>query len=156
MEIQQSLKLTIHKKWPSSPKKTSKDSEPINTTATPKLKWKKIFFHTKTKPKIQTPPDEFLCPVSRSLMFDPVIVSSGHSFERSSVEACKNLNFTPQLPDGTTPDFSTLIPNLALKSAILKWCHYNFRLTSARLRRTVTPHRPDAFNWTCPSGITSR
>ncbi|KAG2397558.1 U-box domain-containing protein [Vigna angularis] len=121
MEIQQSLKLTIHKKWPSSPKKTSKDSEPINTTATPKLKWKKIFFHTKTKPKIQTPPDEFLCPVSRSLMFDPVIVSSGHSFERSSVEACKNLNFTPQLPDGTTPDFSTLIPNLALKSAILKW-----------------------------------
>ncbi|XP_047173186.1 U-box domain-containing protein 40 [Vigna umbellata] len=123
MEIQQSLKLTIHKKWPSSPKKTSKDSEPINTTATPRLKWKKIFFHTKTKPKIQTPPDEFLCPVSRSLMFDPVIVSSGHSFERSSVEACKNLNFTPQLPDGTTPDFSTLIPNLALKSAILKWCH---------------------------------
>ncbi|CAJ1946834.1 unnamed protein product [Sphenostylis stenocarpa] len=123
MEIQQTLKLTIHKKWPSSPKKTPKDSEPITTTTTPKLKWKKIFFHPKTKTKIQTPPDEFLCPVSRSLMFDPVIVSSGHSFERSSVEACKNLNFTPQLPDGTTPDFSTLIPNLALKSAILKWCH---------------------------------
>ena len=123
MEIQQTLKLTIHKKWPSSPKKTPKDSEPITTPATPKLKWKKIFFHTKTKPKIQTPPEEFLCPVSRSLMSDPVIVSSGHSFERSSVEACKNLNFAPQLPDGTTPDFSTLIPNLALKSAILKWCH---------------------------------
>ncbi|KHN13278.1 U-box domain-containing protein 40 [Glycine soja] len=123
MEIQQSLKLTIHKKWPSSPKKPPKESEPITPTPnTPKLKWKKIFFQTKTKTQIQTPPEEFLCPISRSLMFDPVIVSSGHSYERSSVEACKNVNFTPQLPDGTTPDFSTLIPNLALKSAILKWC----------------------------------
>ncbi|KAG5081979.1 hypothetical protein JHK84_052017 [Glycine max] len=123
MEIQQSLKLTIHKKWPSSPKKPPKETEPITTTpTTPKLKWKKIFFQTKTKTQTQTPPEEFLCPISHSLMFDPVIVSSGHSFERSSVEACINVNFTPQLPDGTTPDFSTLIPNLALKSAILKWC----------------------------------
>nr|KYP39805.1 U-box domain-containing protein 40 [Cajanus cajan] len=67
-------------------------------------------------------------------MSDPVIVSSGHSFERAAVEACKNLNFTPQLPDGTTPDFSTLIPNLALKSAILKWC---------QTTQTPPPHPPN-------------
>lgn len=52
-------------------------------------------------------------------MFDPVIVSSGHTFDRNSVEACLSLSFTPTLSDGSIPDFSTLIPNLALKSTIL-------------------------------------
>ncbi|KHN16347.1 U-box domain-containing protein 40 [Glycine soja] len=142
MEIQQSLKLTIHKKWPSSPKKPPKETEPITTTpTTPKLKWKKIFFQTKTKTQTQTPPEEFLCPISHSLMFDPVIVSSGHSFERSSVEACKNVNFTPQLPDGTTPDFSTLIPNLALKSAILKWCQSTHTPTPSTPQQQQQPPR---------------
>ncbi|WOG97644.1 hypothetical protein DCAR_0416985 [Daucus carota subsp. sativus] len=65
------------------------------------------------------PPKEFLCPITGTLMFDPVIVSSGHTFDRNSVEACLSLSFTPSLPDGSSPDFSTLIPNLALKSTIL-------------------------------------
>ncbi|CAI8594420.1 unnamed protein product [Vicia faba] len=83
-------------------------------------KWKKmIFFHTSKT--TQNPPQEFLCPISGSLMSDPVIVSSGHSFDRTSIQACTNLNFTPQLQDGTTPNFTTLIPNLNLKSSILKW-----------------------------------
>nr|GMC61339.1 U-box domain-containing protein 40 [Ipomoea batatas] len=96
-----------------------------------------------------TIPTEFLCPISRSLMADPVIVSSGHTFERHCVNACKSLCFTPVLHDGSAPDFSAVIPNLApraagqrniaiarvpapdfsvvipnlaLKSAILNWC----------------------------------
>ncbi|KZV39679.1 U-box domain-containing protein 38-like [Dorcoceras hygrometricum] len=68
------------------------------------------------------PPSEFLCPISKSLMFDPAVVSSGQTFERMSVQVCKDLGFTPTLPDGSTPDFSTVIPNLALKSTILNWC----------------------------------
>ncbi|KAK6913161.1 Armadillo [Dillenia turbinata] len=71
------------------------------------------------------PPSEFLCPISESLMFDPVIVSSGHTFERRCAEICKTLNFTPSLVDGSVPDFSTVIPNLALKSAILNWVDRN-------------------------------
>ncbi|XP_012568075.1 U-box domain-containing protein 40-like [Cicer arietinum] len=96
-------------------------SKPITTTTkNPKLQWKKmmIFFNTT---KTQNPPQEFLCPISGSLMSDPVIVSSGHSFDRTSIQACQNLNFTPQLSDGTTPNFTTLIPNLNLKSSIFKW-----------------------------------
>ncbi|KAJ6290147.1 hypothetical protein OIU78_025963 [Salix suchowensis] len=57
-----------------------------------------------------------------TLMKDPVIVSSGHTFERACVQACNTLGFIPTLMDGTVPDFSTVIPNLALKSTILKWC----------------------------------
>ncbi|XP_057452790.1 U-box domain-containing protein 40-like [Lotus japonicus] len=117
----------VHKKWgsPKAAKESEKFPEPITT---PRLKWKKLFFHSinPSKPnsnnKTQNPPEEFLCPISGSIMADPVIVSSGHSFDRASVQACKDLNFTPQLPDGNTPDFSVVIPNLALKSSILKWC----------------------------------
>ncbi|KAK4772431.1 hypothetical protein SAY86_014206 [Trapa natans] len=67
-------------------------------------------------------PSEFVCPVSRSLMADPVIVFSGHSFDRVSVEVCKSAGYTPTLEDGLSPDFSAVIPNLALKSAILTHC----------------------------------
>lgn len=55
-------------------------------------------------------------------MFDPVVVSSGHTFDRTSVQVCKDLGFRPQLPDGRTPDFSAVIPNMALRAAILNWC----------------------------------
>lgn len=55
-------------------------------------------------------------------MFDPVVVSSGQTYERTSVQACLDIAFTPPLPDGSIPDFSTLIPNLALKTIILNWC----------------------------------
>ncbi|KAG7548623.1 Armadillo [Arabidopsis suecica] len=73
-------------------------------------------------------PAEFLCPISGSLMSDPIIVSSGHSYERACVIASKTLGFTPNPP----PDFSTVIPNLALKSAILSWCE----------RRCFPPPKP--------------
>ncbi|KAL0424305.1 UNVERIFIED_CONTAM: U-box domain-containing protein 38 [Sesamum radiatum] len=70
-------------------------------------------------------PVEFLCPVSGFIMADPVIVSSGHTFERNCVRACVSLSFVPTLSDAdaTPREFSTVIPNLALKSTILNWCH---------------------------------
>lgn len=71
------------------------------------------------------PPREFLCPISNSLMFDPAVVSSGQTFERTCVNVCRDLGFTPTLSDGSTPDFSTVIPNLALKTAIHNWCSKN-------------------------------
>lgn len=67
-------------------------------------------------------PVEFLCPISNSLMFDPVVVSSGQTFERVAVDVCRDLGFTPSLADGSKPDFSAVIPNLALKTAIVNWC----------------------------------
>ncbi|KAI3462979.1 hypothetical protein Pfo_019642 [Paulownia fortunei] len=97
-----------------------------------KQRWK-ISFHKSPSPLLllkkqtqtQQPssiPIEFLCPVSGSVMADPVIVSSGHTFERNCVHACISLSFKPTLPDGTAADFSTVIPNRALKSTILNWC----------------------------------
>ncbi|XAR50134.1 Ubiquitin--protein ligase [Bertholletia excelsa] len=68
------------------------------------------------------PPKEFVCPISGSLMSDPVVVSLGQTFERTSAQVCRDLGFAPAMPDGSKPDFSAVIPNLALKSTILKWC----------------------------------
>ncbi|KAK7281860.1 hypothetical protein RIF29_10189 [Crotalaria pallida] len=104
-----------------------------------KHKWK-ISFHrssssssSKLEPK-KTPPKEFLCPISGSLMSDPVIVASGQTFERVAVQACTNLTFSPILEDGSRPDFSTVIPNLAIKTTILNWCDKS---------HTVHPPAPD-------------
>lgn len=75
----------------------------------------------RTPPK-PDPPNEFLCQISGTLMADPIVVSSGQTFERTSVQVCKDLGFSPTLPDGSVADFSAVIPNLALKSSIINWC----------------------------------
>ncbi|KAI3765782.1 hypothetical protein L2E82_15826 [Cichorium intybus] len=77
---------------------------------------------TARKSEKTKPLDEFICPISGLLMFEPVVVSSGQTFEKTSVDVCKELNFAPILADGSRPDFSTVIPNLALKKAIHSWC----------------------------------
>ncbi|XWS37393.1 hypothetical protein CRYUN_Cryun19dG0039200 [Craigia yunnanensis] len=91
-----------------------------------KHRWKISFYHrsSSSSPKHPNnqPPPEFLCPISGSLMFDPVVVPSGQSFDRISIQVCLDLGFTPTLPDGSIPDFSTIIPNLAIKTTILTWC----------------------------------
>ncbi|CAH9084554.1 unnamed protein product [Cuscuta europaea] len=87
-----------------------------------RTRWKLSFHSSFLRKHLLAVPDEFLCPISRSPMADPVIVSSGHTFERQCVIACKSLSFIPTLSDGSVPDFSTVIPNIALRSAILNWC----------------------------------
>ncbi|KAK4437164.1 U-box domain-containing protein 38 [Sesamum alatum] len=85
-------------------------------------RWRISFHRSSSAADKKEPPQEFLCPISKSLMFEPAVVSSGETFERACVLVCRDLGFTPTLADGSTPDFSTVIPNLALKTAILNWC----------------------------------
>ncbi|MCL7031433.1 hypothetical protein MKW94_017919 [Papaver nudicaule] len=90
-----------------------------------KKRWK-ISFHRSCnviKSENKQPPKEFICPIYGSLMADPVIVTSGQTFERNIVLVCKNIGFNPMISsDGSTPDFSTVIPNNAIKSTIQNWC----------------------------------
>ncbi|XP_058112118.1 U-box domain-containing protein 40-like [Magnolia sinica] len=77
----------------------------------------------KTPPKEK--PEEFICPISSSLMSDPVILSSGQTFERSFIQACIDLRFFPSAISSSSASLSLsspLIPNLALRSTILNWC----------------------------------
>ncbi|KAL0792113.1 hypothetical protein Bca101_063490 [Brassica carinata] len=71
-------------------------------------------------------------------MSDPVVVSSGQTFERVCVQVCRDLSFIPKLTDhdddDSPPDFSTVIPNRNMKSTIDGWCD------SVGVER---PHPPD-------------
>ncbi|WCJ36029.1 U-box domain-containing protein 38 [Euphorbia peplus] len=90
-----------------------------------KHRWKISFHRSNSNPKPTPPPKEFLCPISGSLMSDPVVVSSGQTFERLSAQVCRDLGFSPPLDDDdphSIPDFTNIIPNLAIKSTILSWC----------------------------------
>ncbi|GFS45075.1 RING/U-box superfamily protein with ARM repeat domain-containing protein [Actinidia rufa] len=87
-----------------------------------KRRWR-ISLHWSPSAIKKQPPKEFTCPLSGSLMADPVIVSSGQTFERNCIQTCKSIGFKPVLSDGSKPDFTTIIPNLALKSTILNWCN---------------------------------
>ncbi|XP_068637673.1 U-box domain-containing protein 38-like [Aristolochia californica] len=88
---------------------------------TGKHRWK-ISFHRSSSRALKRPPPEFVCPISGALMADPIIVATGQTFERNCIQACKELGYTPRLPDGSRPDLSSVIPNFAIKSTILSWC----------------------------------
>lgn len=98
-----------------------------------KHRWK-FSFRSSSSSMSKQPPKEFMCPISGSLMADPVVVSSGHTFERISVEVCRSLGFVPALGDGSRPDFTTVVPNLNIRTAIQNWCAAS---------RVVRPREPE-------------
>ncbi|XP_056145600.1 WD repeat, SAM and U-box domain-containing protein 1-like [Lampris incognitus] len=66
-------------------------------------------------------PDEFLCPITRELMKDPVIAADGYSYEREAIESwIRAKNRTS--PMTNLPLQTTMVtPNRSLKMAILRW-----------------------------------
>ncbi|KAG5053121.1 hypothetical protein JHK87_005319 [Glycine soja] len=70
-------------------------------------------------------PDEFRCPISLDLMRDPVIVSSGHSYDRISIAQWINSGHHTCPKSGQRLIHTALIPNYALKSLVQQWCHDN-------------------------------
>ncbi|KAM0021661.1 putative transcription factor C2H2 family [Helianthus debilis subsp. tardiflorus] len=72
-------------------------------------------------------PDDFKCPISLEIMSDPVILSSGHTFDRSSIQRWldKGHRTCPitKLPLSDNP---SLIPNHALRSLISNYTASNF------------------------------
>lgn len=67
-------------------------------------------------------PTEFICPISMAPMADPVIVSSGQSYERRCIEIWMELGHRYCYVNGTELNSSTVIPNVALRTAIYNWC----------------------------------
>lgn len=72
-------------------------------------------------------PDDFKCPISLELMTDPVILSSGHTFDRSSIQRWLDAGHrtcpVSKLPLSDPP---LLIPNHALRSLILNYTLISF------------------------------
>ncbi|XP_028765462.1 U-box domain-containing protein 15 [Neltuma alba] len=70
-------------------------------------------------------PHEFLCPITLEIMTDPVIIASGQTYERESIEKWfeSNRDTCPKTREPLA--HLSLAPNYALKNLISVWCEEN-------------------------------
>ncbi|GFZ05861.1 plant U-box 14 [Actinidia rufa] len=70
-------------------------------------------------------PDDFRCPISLELMKDPVIVSTGQTYERSCIQKWLDAGHKTCPKTQQTLLHTALTPNFVLKSLIGLWCESN-------------------------------
>ncbi|CAK8543603.1 unnamed protein product [Lathyrus sativus] len=70
-------------------------------------------------------PSYFRCPLSLELMLDPVIVASGQTYQRQSIQTWldSGLNVCPKTHQRL--NHAILIPNYTVKAMIANWCEEN-------------------------------
>ncbi|MQM07213.1 hypothetical protein Taro_040053 [Colocasia esculenta] len=68
-------------------------------------------------------PVDFRCPISLDLMKDPVIVTSGQTYDRESIGNWIASGHATCPKTGQVLSNSELVPNKALKNIISRWCH---------------------------------
>ncbi|KAJ4890486.1 U-box domain-containing protein 13 [Raphanus sativus] len=80
---------------------------------------------TAVSQKIPVVPDDFRCPISLEMMRDPVIVSTGQTYERTCIEKWIEAGHStcPKTQQALTS--TTLTPNYVLRSLIAQWCEAN-------------------------------
>ncbi|XP_074295094.1 U-box domain-containing protein 13-like [Silene latifolia] len=76
-------------------------------------------------PKSLAIPVDFRCPISLEIMKDPVIVSTGQTYERSCIEKWMNFGHNTCPKTQQTLLNSSLTPNYVLRSLISQWCEAN-------------------------------
>jgi hypothetical protein len=63
-------------------------------------------------------PSEFLCPLTKKVMTDPVILTDGNSYERPAIQQWLQTNDRSPCTNEMLADKTIMIPNHALKKAI--------------------------------------
>ncbi|KAH0467073.1 hypothetical protein IEQ34_004311 [Dendrobium chrysotoxum] len=90
-------------------------------------------------------PEDFRCPISLELMKDPVIVSTGQTYERSFIQRWIDCGNRTCPKTQQKLQNLTLTPNYVLRSLIMQWCETNrieqpHRSTGGRIRSDGTFH----------------
>ncbi|PPE01429.1 hypothetical protein GOBAR_DD01538 [Gossypium barbadense] len=67
-------------------------------------------------------PADFRCPISLELMRDPVVVASGQTYDRESINQWIESGHNTCPKTGQTLAHTNLIPNRALRNLIAMWC----------------------------------
>lgn len=70
-------------------------------------------------------PAYFRCPLSLELMLDPVIVASGQTYERASIQKWLDHGLVRCPKTGYELSHKNLIPNYTVKALIANWCSEN-------------------------------
>lgn len=92
-------------------------------------------------------PDDFKCPISLEIMSEPVILSSGHTFDRSSIQRWLDAGHrTCPITKLPLSDPPSLIPNHALRSLICSYSALNLS----------KPHQNRGDSETLISNLTSK
>ncbi|XP_062222265.1 U-box domain-containing protein 5-like [Phragmites australis] len=68
-----------------------------------------------------TPPTEFCCPISTKLMHDPVIITSGQTYEREYIERWFNEGYDTCPRTQVKLENFSMIPNTCMKDLICNW-----------------------------------
>ncbi|KAJ0251093.1 U-box domain-containing protein 5 [Hirschfeldia incana] len=91
-----------------------------------------------------TLPEHFKCPLSLTVMYDPVIISSGHTFERICIQRWFDEgNDTCPISKRILDDF-TLLSNAAMKGQILIWCKkHGIDVQDPAMKHTNASHNID-------------
>ncbi|CAM0955002.1 unnamed protein product [Alopecurus aequalis] len=71
------------------------------------------------------PPPDFRCPISLDLMRDPVVSSSGQTYDRESITRWFGAGKSTCPKTGQVLTNLELVPNKALKNLISRWCREN-------------------------------
>ncbi|XP_051562234.1 WD repeat, SAM and U-box domain-containing protein 1 isoform X1 [Myxocyprinus asiaticus] len=66
-------------------------------------------------------PDEYLCPITREIMKDPVIAADGYSYEREAIESWITTKSRTSPMTNLPLQTTLLTPNRTLKMAIYRW-----------------------------------
>ncbi|PKI55113.1 hypothetical protein CRG98_024404 [Punica granatum] len=89
-------------------------------------------------------PHEFLCPITLEIMTDPVIVASGQTYERESIQKWLDSNHRTCPKTRQTLAHLSLAPNYALKNLITQWCEkHNFHLPKKDVPVAAEPSCPE-------------
>ncbi|XP_021718024.1 U-box domain-containing protein 5-like [Chenopodium quinoa] len=93
------------------------DSESI-TTQSPDLHSRADHFNSLRRPD---PPEGFICPLSLRLMYDPVIISSGQTYERACIQKWFDEGHDTCPKTGMKLSNLSITPNTTMRKFILKW-----------------------------------
>ena len=70
------------------------------------------------------PSAELICPITQSIMSDPVVIASGHTYERQAIEAWFSRSSTNPLTGATVPH-THLIPNITVRALCREYNQLN-------------------------------
>ncbi|CAN8277027.1 unnamed protein product [Cochlearia groenlandica] len=89
-------------------------------------------------------PDEFLCPITLEVMLDPVIIATGQTYEKESIEKWFDAGHKTCPKTRQELDHLSLAPNFALKNIILQWCDKNnFKLPATKEKKASKKEKND-------------
>ncbi|XP_043724043.1 U-box domain-containing protein 45-like [Telopea speciosissima] len=75
--------------------------------------------------QMAVPPEELRCPISLQLMYDPVIISSGQTYERICIEKWFSDGHRTCPKTQQQLSHQSLTPNYCVKGLVSSWCEHN-------------------------------